>query len=251
MERGAARTQGEAIHTWQPGRDVGQRGRAMHRWNIFRCNELRGPTGCAAPEGAPSAHHFMAAALELDLFLNSSSSHDDCHDPRQQPNSQTICKPTQSAHKDSQRRPSSSLPSPQSSQSPSSSAPLPSTAAAVVAATASSAASLRPCSANAAVPAQAEEEQARRAAEAALAELEERRCLWLGIAAASHKLVFVVEQLSCDRASRPWRQLRKDAALTIATWYKGVLYRRWVRKGVSAGGDGLWVAYEIEDDCHV
>lgn len=53
-----------------------------------------------------------------------------------------------------------------------------------------------------------------------------RRTKWLGIACLACKLSFIVHQIRQDRAGRPVRAIRKEAALVIATWYKRVLLRR-------------------------
>ncbi|KAG1677739.1 hypothetical protein FOA52_001051 [Chlamydomonas sp. UWO 241] len=79
----------------------------------------------------------------------------------------------------------------------------------------------------------AEEEAARRAANAEMVEIERRRNTWLGVTNVSAKLVFVVEQLIKDRAARPWRTIQKRAALTIAIWYKRVLLLRRQRQMVT------------------
>ncbi|GFR44803.1 hypothetical protein Agub_g6138, partial [Astrephomene gubernaculifera] len=74
--------------------------------------------------------------------------------------------------------------------------------------------------------AQRREEEARAAEARVLAELQERRRQWTGIVGLCSKLAFLAEQVVEDRRVRALRALRKEAAVKIATWYKGVLLRR-------------------------
>ncbi len=57
--------------------------------------------------------------------------------------------------------------------------------------------------------------------------LHQRYRSWLGIASLASKLGFMADILMGDRVSRPMRQLRKEAAIRIAKWYKSILLRRY------------------------
>eukprot|EP00198_Chlamydomonas_reinhardtii_P012777 XP_001702114.1 predicted protein [Chlamydomonas reinhardtii] len=73
---------------------------------------------------------------------------------------------------------------------------------------------------------QRREEEARQAEAKAAAELQERQRGWTAIVGLCSKLAFIAEQVQEDRRVRSLRALRKEAAVRIATWYKGILLRR-------------------------
>ena len=50
--------------------------------------------------------------------------------------------------------------------------------------------------------------------------------MWTGVVSLAEKLNFIQQQLINDRAARALRDLQKDAAVKIATWYRSILLRQ-------------------------
>ncbi|GAX78399.1 hypothetical protein CEUSTIGMA_g5841.t1 [Chlamydomonas eustigma] len=61
-------------------------------------------------------------------------------------------------------------------------------------------------------------------------ELMERRRVWAGICNLGFKMKFLVKVLNGDRGVRPLREMRKECAVRIASWYKHILIKRRTRE---------------------